>query len=934
MQMVVTANGGGYPGLQGKAFASPGFRTVYTGRHIPIASQVFGNVNQMVNTTIESAPGGGDAVLSFATFPQPDFYSGTVQGLYRLKLCPAVDSSTNACAHVSIWVDSSSPPAANTDKVEQTPCPTGAGPSLMGITWDNIYDIGPTQAHHSFLDIPQTYSGNLLVRYHNEGGVGSPTTLHEQVQINPPSSGTFSDQKPGFFACGIPNATSGELPVVDANASHANSWASQYIVGPYSFFGFAGPTGGSPIPSTGLLPWNTITLQNFKFVNATQGYTYTYVADGTTQNWGEASGPRPSNAIQNFNLIGNRIDSVSDGIFDDCNAQNQGMGHCTLDTFDEGNHLSNYGYPGDYLAHPQYRQAFRVTSLFDLYDGAISGSQGTLWFSDRGTRSFHQYNRVVVTDSTKQASVIGGHSENQDAYNILNEDEFYGYQGSASCTTANSTSLNCLSGWTLDPTAWQAAVVEEHNRTDYQIGNAISQPNVNKSIGVEMTHSWFSYQPYGGGYSGHEWFPENLSQNLFFAYNTIDFGSASVNAGAEQLIEDTRLNFSDAGESLAYLLQPQHYPEIWMTNNLIPLPQQSPACDYACNTLNVNAHQLTHFQTNMFGTITTPAGAFNSSTSAFNTNGWTLAPSVSDWGPIDPITDHLSGWTTPNFLTYSTFPVDTTTLVPSVSSDAVGAATTLTGDIAAYPPRYNAVDANMGPFTLRTSATTLGAYDPSGGSPVAPTVTTTAASSITTTTATAGGNVTSDGGASITARGTCYATTSNPTTPCTSDGTGTGSFASSLTGLTASTTYHIRAFATNSVGTSYGSDMTFTTAGAAGAPTVTTTAASSITATTATAGGNVTSDGGSSVTSRGVCYSTSSNPTTPCTSNGTGTGTFSASLSGLTASTTYHIRGFATNTVGTSYGSDLTFTTSAPPPPTLQLGGYIVLSGPNLSLQK
>jgi hypothetical protein len=117
---------------------------------------------------------------------------------------------------------------------------------------------------------------------------------------------------------------------------------------------------------------------------------------------------------------------------------------------------------------------------------------------------------------------------------------------------------------------------------------------------------------------------------------------------------------------------------------------------------------------------------------------------------------------------------------------------------------------------------------------------------------------------------------------------------------------------------------------------VTTTAASSITATTAATGGNVTSDGGSSVTSRGVCYSTSSNPTTPCTSNGTGTGTFSASLSGLTASTLYHIRGFATNSVGTSYGSDLTFTTSAPPPATntLQLGGYIVLSGPNLSLQK
>ena len=75
------------------------------------------------------------------------------------------------------------------------------------------------------------------------------------------------------------------------------------------------------------------------------------------------------------------------------------------------------------------------------------------------------------------------------------------------------------------------------------------------------------------------------------------------------------------------------------------------------------------------------------------------------------------------------------------------------------------------------------------------------------------GNVTSDGGASVTARGTCYGASANPTTPCTSDGTGTGSFTSSLTGLSPNTLYHYRAFATNSAGTSYGSDQSFTTSG-------------------------------------------------------------------------------------------------------------------------
>ena len=101
--------------------------------------------------------------------------------------------------------------------------------------------------------------------------------------------------------------------------------------------------------------------------------------------------------------------------------------------------------------------------------------------------------------------------------------------------------------------------------------------------------------------------------------------------------------------------------------------------------------------------------------------------------------------------------------------------------------------------------------------------------------------------------------------------------------------------------------------GGASAPTVSTTTPSSITQTTASSGGNVTADGGASVTARGVCWSTSSNPTTSNskTSDGTGTGTFTSSITGLTASTTYHVRAYATNSVGTSYGSDQQFTTSS-----------------------
>lgn len=96
---------------------------------------------------------------------------------------------------------------------------------------------------------------------------------------------------------------------------------------------------------------------------------------------------------------------------------------------------------------------------------------------------------------------------------------------------------------------------------------------------------------------------------------------------------------------------------------------------------------------------------------------------------------------------------------------------------------------------------------------IVPTVSTTGESSVTQTTAMAGGEVTFDGGSAVTARGVCWNTTTSPTTANnkTSDGTGLGSFTSSLTSLTAATKYFVRAYATNSAGTAYGNEVSFTT---------------------------------------------------------------------------------------------------------------------------
>ena len=196
-----------------------------------------------------------------------------------------------------------------------------------------------------------------------------------------------------------------------------------------------------------------------------------------------------------------------------------------------------------------------------------------------------------------------------------------------------------------------------------------------------------------------------------------------------------------------------------------------------------------------------------------------------------------------------------------------------------------------------------------------PIVFTEAVTNISSYNATCGGNVTSDGGTAVTARGVCWRTSQEPTVSGrhTTDGSGTGSFTSSLTGLTPNTTYYVRAYAINNVGTGYGEELVFTTSPRT--PIITAnTIITNITDSSAIGGGEVVSDGGAEVTERGVCWSTSPFPTIADshTIDGSGTGSFISNLTELNRGTQYYVRAYATNSIGTSYTpyTGITFFTS------------------------
>ena len=264
---------------------------------------------------------------------------------------------------------------------------------------------------------------------------------------------------------------------------------------------------------------------------------------------------------------------------------------------------------------------------------------------------------------------------------------------------------------------------------------------------------------------------------------------------------------------------------------------------------------------------------------------------------------------------------DNKTLDGAGAGSFISAITGLTAGTTYFVRAY-ATNASETGYGMALSFTTLPA--------VTPTLTTATVSSITQNTAICGGTIISDGAALITTRGICYSTSPTPTIVDgkTSDGSGPGVFTSTLTGLTGNTTYYVRAYATNSAGTSYGNQVSFITSPIM--PALSTTSASSITSNTAFSGGNVISDGGATITIRGICWSTLQNPTTLNSkiTNGTGIGAFASSITGLIGNTTYFIRAFATNSVGTAYGNEISLTTL---PATLPVLGTSIVTSVTLT---
>ena len=194
-------------------------------------------------------------------------------------------------------------------------------------------------------------------------------------------------------------------------------------------------------------------------------------------------------------------------------------------------------------------------------------------------------------------------------------------------------------------------------------------------------------------------------------------------------------------------------------------------------------------------------------------------------------------------------------------------------------------------------------------------------SSVTPNSSSVAGSITDIGSSAVTQYGHVWSSVNNvPTVNDSKTQLGTANaainFNSSITGLTASTIYYVRAYAINNGGISYGAVVTFTSAAVANNPAVVSTGnVSSVTPNSSSVAGSITDIGSSAVTQYGHVWSSVNNvPTVNDSKTQLGTANaainFNSSITGLTASTIYYVRAYAINNAGISYGAVITFTSS------------------------
>tara|TARA_B110001450_G_C17659506_1_gene496636 strand:- start:959 stop:3121 length:2163 start_codon:yes stop_codon:yes gene_type:complete len=317
---------------------------------------------------------------------------------------------------------------------------------------------------------------------------------------------------------------------------------------------------------------------------------------------------------------------------------------------------------------------------------------------------------------------------------------------------------------------------------------------------------------------------------------------------------------------------------------------------FAANNIDTGYGEILSFTTNELGepTVLTVNSSNITSTSVdFEGN-------ITDEG-LDNVSQHGHCWSI--------------TTNPSINNSKTNLGN---GNIGTYISNVSSLNQNTiyfyRAYATNSYGTVYGAQQQFSTTNGEPTVITISSSNVTASSVNLNGEIAGIGDAGITQHGHCWSSIANPTinNSKTSLGNGTnGPYTSNIVTLSQNTTYYYRAYATNSFGTAYGNQMQFNTSN--GEANVVTGSYNNITSSTVDLVGQITDIGDASVTQHGHCWSINNNPTINNSKTNLGSsniGSFTSNVTNLIANTIYYYRAYATNTFGTTYGSQKSITTA------------------------
>jgi hypothetical protein len=649
---------------------APAYQQAYKAQHRTLQSWVSGDTDETGTWSIVAQPSGGDGTLSDTTNRDADF-AATVTGRYTLQYVSHSNPAKSATAIVYVSPNLLPAYLSTPNKTEPHEC--YVDPAFTG----GDYEVGAGKPYPTIQSTPAdgSLAPGSIIRIWNTDTTGSnPSTFHEYYQIASPGTATQP-----IVMCGVTDSL-GNLPIVDgsnatgqsdvttdgaaAGAGIISTWPNGSHYGAWQY-GSAGP---SYVSITGL-----------HLRNADVNYSYYAPGSNTLTQYGDFVACVNLASGTYIDVSGNDMDTCGIGFFTAENSNNAWATVTQLVTI-MGNHIHKAGEPGQQSEHGAYFQSWYGLMQGNLVDEYLPTAEGSeiKW---RGVEGIFRYNNLA-SGALRDFDLV----DNQDGLPYVSFEGYLGDSGGSFYSSVGDTAgANII------------AAYQESFQKDFIYGNEIFGASASQQIHY-----------LGDQVSG----MHDRSGTLYFYSNTLDDA---------QSIFDTGSN----GDGFdAY-----YVPRIDARNNIfwayhIPYPGASITMAFGSeSTLILNA------ATNLMqaGTFTIQTPIMGANLSAGTSEGWSNGcDSVCQWPLSVPLNTHLYGLSDANYLTTSTEPYNSLTMVPPAGSAAIDAGTPLSGVLATMPVRWqysiatNSLIPRLDPLTIGAvdyaAMAATPTFSPAGGS--------------------------------------------------------------------------------------------------------------------------------------------------------------------------------------------------------------------------